>query len=331
MGDSVTRRAAWWASALGITFGALVAGASACGPGGPTAGPSAPSGQPAALLPAPGPQAYVSGQTYFGRNEYVEFRPGEWPVIVSAPHGGGLEPAEIPDRTSGTTVTDAATDELARALAAALQSRTGREPSLVVCRLKRAKLDVNREIAEGASGNPWAQQAWNEYHGFMDAARALAAGRHGRALVVDLHGHGHPKPRVEIGYLLGTEDLARTDAELDDPAYARRSSIRTLAAESDLRFSALLRGSTSLGGLLGLAGYASVPGPAAPAPGADPYFEGGYITWRHGSLDGGPVSAIQIETPHAGVRDSPSARARFAASLADALVTYLTAHVHLAW
>jgi N-formylglutamate amidohydrolase len=282
------------------------------------------------LPPGTSSQAYAAGQTYVGRNAYVEFRAGDSPVIVSAPHGGALEPAEIPNRTFGTTVTDTATEELARALAAALQSRTGFEPSLVVCRLKRTKLDANREIGEGAQGNAWAEQAWNEYHGFVDAARAMAAGRHGRALLVDLHGHAHPQQRVEIGYLLAAADLNRPDAELDDPIWARQSSVRTLAAESGLRFSALLRGPSSLGGLIEGAGYPSVPGPAAPGPGGDPYFEGGYITRRHGSLDGGPVSAVQIETPYPGVRDTPAARARFADRLAGALVTYVSAHLRVA-
>jgi hypothetical protein len=205
----------------------------------------------------------------------------------------------------------------------------GRQPSLVVCRLKRVKLDVNREITEGAQGNPYAQQAWNEYHAFLDAARVIAAGLHGRALVVDLHGHSHPKARVEAGYLLGADDLDRSNADLDGSAAAQRSSIRTLAAESGLRFSEVLRGRASLGGLLERAGYPSVPAPGVPSPGLDPYFEGGYITRRHGSIDGGLASAIQIETPHLGVRDTPAARERFAASLAEALVTYVSTHLRL--
>ena len=47
-------------------------------------------------------QTYVAGQTYFGRNNYIEYRAGNMPLIVSAPHGGTLTPAELPDRTYGT-------------------------------------------------------------------------------------------------------------------------------------------------------------------------------------------------------------------------------------
>jgi hypothetical protein len=281
-----------------------------------------PTGQSGGAPSAGAAQQYTAGHTYFGRNAYVEFRAGTLPIILSAPHGGSLEPAEIPNRTAGTTVTDAATVELARAVAGALRSTSGREPSLVICRLKRSKVDVNRDIGEGAQGNRHAEQAWNEFHEFLDAARRMAETADGRALVVDIHGHGHLKPRVEIGYLLSAADLDRSDADLDAPAWARRSSIRRLAAESSLAFSALLRGPGSLGGLLDRAGYLSVPSPAAPTPGSDPYFAGGYITRRHGSADGGLASAVQLETPYPGFRDSPASRSHFAAVLADALLTY---------
>jgi hypothetical protein len=331
MGSVVKRRGAWWIAGLAFALAAMRGGAPTWSPHRLAGAATAAIEQAAARPPAPVSESYSPGQTYFGRNAYVEFRAGELPIIVSVPHGGTLEPAEMPNRSGGTRVTDMATEELARAVAAALRLRTGREPSLVVCRVKRLKLDVNRDVAEGAQGNPYAEQAWSEYHAFAGAAGALAAGRHGRALVIDLHGHGHQKPRIEIGYLLGADALERPDAQLDEPTWVQQSSIRTCAAESDLRFSALLRGPASIGGLLESAGYPSVPGPATPGPGSDPYFEGGYITRRHGSAGGGPVSAIQLETPYAGVRDSPASRARFAASLAEALVTYVSTTLRIAF
>ena len=325
----MTGRPAWWLGFAAFACAVLLSAGPACGPDGgerDVTGPSPQSGAPPSTGAA---QAYAPGGTYYGRNAYIEFRAGALPIIVSAPHGGSLEPAEIPNRTSGTTVSDTATEDLARAVADALASKTGRHPSLVICRLKRTKIDVNRDIGEGAQGNPSAEQAWNEFHGFLDAARGLAAAAHGRALLVDVHGHGHPKPRIEIGYLLSAADLDRTDTDLDDPAWARQSSIRTLAAESGLRFSGLLRGPESLGGRLDRAGYLAVPGPSTPSPGSDPYFEGGYITRRHGSADAGPVSAVQLETPYPGVRDTPASRSHFAAVLADALAAYFAAHFRI--
>src|SRR5262245_1097109 len=57
----------------------------------------------------PGP--YTPGQSYFGRNNYIEYIAGDSPVILSATHGGDLTPAQIPDRTDatcGATVTTTA-------------------------------------------------------------------------------------------------------------------------------------------------------------------------------------------------------------------------------
>ena len=47
-----------------------------------------------------GPPVYKAGQSYFGRNGYVEYIAGNTPVILSAPHGGALTPTTIPDRTA---------------------------------------------------------------------------------------------------------------------------------------------------------------------------------------------------------------------------------------
>ena len=290
-------------------------------------GPTAPT---TPIQPQPAPSGYTAGQTYFGRNHYVEYLAGEMPIVISAPHGGSLVPAEIPNRTWGETGTDTNTQDTARAVADALRARTGRPVHLVLCNLRRSKLDANREVAEAAQGNPFAIQAWTEYHGFIDAARQAISIRYGRGLYVDLHGHGHPKARLEIGYLLDAGDLGQSDTELDQSSMATQSSIRTLAVEADVPFSELLRGPTSLGGLLEGRGVPSVPSPSNPGPGADPYFNGGYSTARHGSQSGGPISGVQIECHYAGVRDTAANRAAFASALADVLAVYVNQHFRMA-
>ena len=70
---------------------------------------------------APGPSTPAictgaSGVPCFGTHNYIEYVPGELPVVISVPHGGALSPASIPDRTVGTTVTDSNTIELVRAI-----------------------------------------------------------------------------------------------------------------------------------------------------------------------------------------------------------------------
>ena len=49
---------------------------------------------------------YEPGQHYYGRRDYVEYIPGELPVILSSAHGGDLVPEEIPDRSYGVLRND---------------------------------------------------------------------------------------------------------------------------------------------------------------------------------------------------------------------------------
>jgi hypothetical protein len=267
--------------------------------------------------------------TYFGRQQYIEYRPGELPLIISAPHGGTLTPAEVPDRTSGTFDRDTNAEETVRAIADAFQQRTGKRPHIVISRLRRIKLDPNREIAEAAGGSALAEHAWREWHTFLAAARAHVE-RGGSGFYIDFHGHGHPIARLELGYLLSAADLGLPDATLAGATYLNRSSIRALGLRSGHSFVSLLRGDQALGTLLQAAGYPSVPSRQQPTPGGDPYFSGGYNTGLYGSRDGGTVDGVQIEAYFAGVRDTPQSRAAFAGALVDVLQEYFIAHYGVA-
>ena len=270
---------------------------------------------------------YEPGRSYFGRNGYVEYIPGDMRMILSATHGGALRPPEIPDREGGTHVTDTNTRELTLAMRDALLELTGRAPHVIISHLARAKLDPNREIVEAAEGNPYAEQAWREFQGWVETAREKVAEDFGAGLYLDIHGHGHAIDRLELGYLLGRDDLNLTDAALDRDEVVSRTSIRTLGETSALRFSRLLRGATSLGGLLEAEDVASVPSPADPSPGDAPYFRGGYNTREHGSLaDGETVSGIQIEHHYRGVRDTDRSRRDYAARAARALRRFMLEH-----
>jgi hypothetical protein len=262
----------------------------------------------------------VPGRTYFGANEWVELIAGELPIIVSAPHGGAIEPAHIPTRTGNvTTVTDANTEELARDIGSVFRTETGRAPTVIIMRLHRRKIDANREIVEAAQGNAAAERAWYEYHGFIEAARAAIVNAQREGFYIDLHGHGHPINRLELGYMLSVNDLKGSDQALDAAAMVQKSSIRARVAASGIPHSQLLRGPNGLGTLFELHGFPSVPSAAQPHPGDDPYFTGGYNTNRHSSRDGNLISGVQIEANRPGVRDTLENRRRFAAALLTVL------------
>jgi hypothetical protein len=298
----------------------------------PTTGPRfelEPARRPAGSgrrLPRPQP-GYIPGQTYFGRNQYIEYLAGSLPIIISAPHGGYLEPEEIPDRSYGRTHRDPFSQEYSREVGDHILAMTCGYPHLIINRLARIKLDANREIVEAAQGDPEAEQAWLEFHAFIDAAKATVAVDFGRGHYFDFHTHIHSQEWVEIGMLLRSQDLDRSDQALNDPVYFDRSSIKSLAYSPGVYFPAVVRGGASMGGLLQARGFDSVPSPAQPHPNGRPYFMGGYNTVRHGSRDSGTIDGSQIETHPDMIADA--VRAHYSLALAESILDFYEAHYGL--
>lgn len=308
----------------------------ACGGGGdgasPAPTPTAPSTPVAPATPVGPVGPLVVGQTYTDENGWIEYVPGNAPLVIIAPHGGSLTPSALPDRVCAgcVTVNDANTQDLAREIAAAFEKRTGTRPHLIINRLSRRKFDANRDMGEATGGTIALQKPWTWLHAAIDSAKSSVERRSARGLVIDLHGHAHAVERLELGYLLGDAELRQSDAALTSSSTMLRSSIAKLSTDSRSatdRGVALLRGPQSLGTLLATAGYPSVPSSQDPAPKVgEEYFDGGFNTQRHGSVQGGALDAIQIECNFAGVRDAPDTRAAFAAALSGALVTYFDRH-----
>ena len=296
-------------------------------------------GGPSAAIP-PGP--YAPGQSYFGRNNYIEYVAGNAPVIYTAPHGGALTPSEIPDRTasscggSATTTTDLNTVDLVRAMRARHFARFGTWPHIVINHLARRKLDANRTEEEAACGDAEALIALDEWHDFIDVAKAAVLQASGRGWYMDMHGHGHSIQRLELGYLLTGAQLDLSNASLDaNAAYEDTASMRTISESAPPSFSALLRGASSLGTLYAGNGFPSVPSTADPGPSGDSYFSGGDNTRRHtcgaeadayGGTTAGNICGVQIEANYTGVRDNATNRDRFGDATAVVLEQYLATH-----
>ena len=275
---------------------------------------------------------YIEGSIYFGREEYIEYHSGSLPIILSAAHGGWKEPAEIPDRTQGTTQIDTNTYHLTKVIMDTLKARFGGKPHVILCLLERLKLDANREELEAAEGNVYAERAWAEYHHYLDIAKELVTVNHGSGIVFDIHGHGkNPNGyydlRTWLGYLIKGHELDLPDEELNTVAFKDKSSIRALADSSAFAFVNIVHGETSLGTILDSLGYKCVPSVNDPGPAGSRYFSGGYITARHGSRDGGIISAIQVELPQPGIRDTEENWSRYASAFATAVNTYYGHHL----
>ena len=275
---------------------------------------------------------YVENSIYFGHGKYIEYHSGTLPIILSASHGGWMEPTEIADRTQGVTAIDTNTYQLTKVIMDTLTARFGGKPHVILCLLKRLKLDVNREVIEAAEGNIYGERAWEEYHHYLDIAKELVTVNHGSGIVFDIHGHGENPDgyydlRTWLGYLIKGNELDLTDEELNTIDFKNKSSIKVLADSSSHSFINILRGETSFGSIMDSLGYECVPSVNALGPAGSRYFSGGYITARHGSSEEGIISAIQIELPEPEIRDTEENWSRYASAFATAVNRYYELHL----
>ncbi|MEN8927883.1 MAG: T9SS type A sorting domain-containing protein [Flavobacteriales bacterium] len=275
-------------------------------------------------------QNYIPGTTYFGNDSLIEYKCGNLPIILSAPHGGYETPSALPDRNCQgcVYVRDVNTQELTRQIAASLIFKTGCYPHVIINKLRRTKLDANRDMTEATDSNAVTEPYWHEYMNFVDSAKNRVSKQFTKGLFLDIHGHAHTISRLELGYLLTGTDLRKTDSALDAAPLNAKSSILnlTFANQNNLSPSQLVRGLTSFGALIQKRGYPAVPSDSVPTPLlGEPYFSGGYNTRRFGSRIGGTIDAIQIEHNWDAHRTF-ARRVEYADSLAETILEYLEEH-----
>lgn len=278
------------------------------------------------LPPAEYPAAaehWAAGEVRYGMNNWMEVTVGDIPLVISVPHGGTIRPEDVPDRgcPNATTVRDMNTIELARAIEKEFIDKYGVRPYIVINHLSRAKIDPNRDIMDATCGNETMQTAWRDYHNFLDSAVSTAATRHGHALLIDLHGHGHANKRLEIGYLLDGQELTQLYGNVKVSELAKKSSVRNLLQLNNrVSFRDLIVGENAFGTVMADKGIPSVPSKDDPFPfEGEAFFNGGYITQQYTSDSYPTVYGWQIECHNEGVRDTAPNRANFAKAFAETL------------
>jgi hypothetical protein len=261
-------------------------------------------------------------QTVGDTRNYIEYIPGNLPIIISVPHGGIVQSGEtiggtfypdndstLPDRTCGNIERDAHTDILVREIQQGIFQRTGCYPHVIINNLHRSKLDPNRAFSEATCGNSNAADYWNAYHNFIWQASATVEANWGKGIYIDLQSQDHAIPRIEVGYNISAISL--NTANLNAASIINASTIRNLVTNNtnNLTHEELIRGTNSLGELfqnssgvlyssLGLAGcgnssgYRSIPSATNNGgiscddtrPQGNPYAENEfYSIRRHGS------------------------------------------------
>ncbi|XP_019405343.1 PREDICTED: uncharacterized protein LOC109319943 [Crocodylus porosus] len=280
--------------------------------------------------------------TIYGHNNYTEYQLGNMNIIISVPHGGAMEPEDIPDRDAGcwnanssscifshdcppgtiqdfqkckvATNQDRHVIEVGQTLAEEIRKITkGFFPHVVINHLQRFKMDANRAKEEATFGIPQAEEAWEDYMGFMRSAKLHMT----EGLIVDIHGQAHPEQWIELGYTISKASLNSGLFSASD------SSIQYLANQlGNVTFESLLRGHRSLGKFIEDQNkmYVCVPSPTNPSPKNGNYYSGGYITKTFGSRYSGTVDAIQIELPQwvRDIKESP----KFSKALAKAIMNF---------
>ncbi len=269
---------------------------------------------------------YAHNTQYFGRNNYVEYISGELPIVISAPHGGDLLPEEINTRSYGVVKADKNTAQLAFALKDALKKLTGKAPHVIISHLHRSKLDPNRALEEAAQGNEFAEQAWREFHQFIDFANQKVSTEQ-KGMYFDLHGHSHKIQRVEVGYLVTIDLLNKGDKGINSKRAINLSSLSDILKHSELSHAELIYGEKSFGSMLFAQGAAAIPSTTYPAPLKDKYFIGGYNTRQHRIHAENYVNAIQLEHPFKGFRDTDENRQHYADKLAATILQYMKEHL----
>lgn len=239
-------------------------------------------------------------------SSYIEFRTGNYPLIITVPHGGSQIDGSLTVRTESncpdpefTTVFDTYTSELVELIDSVVFARTGKYPYVIFCRLKRTYIDVNRPIEYAIPrGSISAKNIYDKFYSYIDQSKNLIFAKYGSGLLLDIHAHGHDKQEVEIGYQLSTSQLNLSDSEIDKNNLAAQSGIYNLSKTVSAKqsFSQILRGDNSFGTLLQANGINCIPNKSNPSPGTTAYFSGGYMTKSSGSGMGGTIDAIQLET-----------------------------------
>ena len=277
---------------------------------------------------------YLYGETYQGRKGYTTYYPGNIPVILSIPHGGDISPSEISNRTYGFTVTDSNTIELGIAIRNYFYSNYNIRPYVIINNLKRTKLDANRDKAEAAQNNIYAERAFDEFHFYIEKAREDIISKFNTGILFDIHGHGiNPDGfndlRTWIGYLLTADELDNSNDYIDQNISINDVSIYSLLNSSGQTLSQLLSGPNSLGALFENNNYTALPSPESRSPEGMRYFSGGYNTFRYGTNREFNFSSIQLEFPFQGLRDTPQSRTQFSSIFVDLVHEYFLIHLNI--
>ena len=261
---------------------------------------------------------------HFAEFRYVEYQAGNLPIIIVAPHGGHKNPDCFPELPEGHK-NDRNSQEYARALARSLRDVTGKSPHLIVNHIRTEKFNPARPKDIATGDNEVLGRVWDDFHRFIDIAKATVMEEWGSGHYFECHVNGHAKRWIEIGQGVSPERLNTPESEADKEVFINKSCIRHLAQTCGTDFFELIRGEKSLGGLLEKKGYRVIPSPRNKRPAHHKYFFAGWNLWKHGSRDGGKIDGTHLET-HWTYLVNPEVLNKYSRDLAEVIVVWMDSY-----
>ena len=255
---------------------------------------------------------------YLNANEFIEYIPGNLPIVISAPHGGKIVTALLPTRSGcGTNEEDNNTDILIREIQKQCYAQMGGYPHIIINNLRRSHLDPNRIESVATCNNAATVPYFNAYNDFIDTAAAQIVADYGKGYYIDLHGQSHTPKRIDVGYNISTSTLdsgtLSNSIEYSTIENLKNNNLQNLTLDQ------LVKGTQSFGHLFQITGgnfyntvgggtyqqcgrsvgYRAVPsnynsgGCNDTTPNGSSYFAGNYYSnVRHGSGDISTTSSL---------------------------------------
>jgi N-formylglutamate amidohydrolase len=216
------------------------------------------------------------------KTEYLVGDMGLRGIVISAPHGGGVRPVNIPVRRYGKMGKDIYTRKVIETIVENLEPK----PYYLYSDLHRSRLDLNRPLSEAAQGNKKAEEIWRAWNLLLESFIADAVKKYGKVLYIDLHSQS-TTDSFHLGYNLTTREyrLIRQGKRIFGKS--------TMAGLVENQFDILFEQGSFYHSLINM-GY-NVHNPESDKT----YFNGGFNIAEH---SGEHVGAIQIELPAAILR-----------------------------
>jgi N-formylglutamate amidohydrolase len=236
--------------------------------------------------------------------EFVSAQAGKLPILISAPHGGAKAVPGVTPRT-GEGLTrggsgffagrDTGTEELAHAVAEAVEKKLGAKPYFVIAKFHRKYLDANRPPEIGVESQA-ARPVYDAYHDTLAKYCKAVKTEYGRGLLIDVHGQGTAKDTIFRGTQNG-KTVALLRQRFGEKAHTGEQSLFGLLATNGCKvFPADLTGKEQAG------------------------FTGGHIVQKYGSHEGYGIDAVQLE--FGGDYRAKEARAKTAERVTTAVAKY---------